>query len=226
VAVKESAAFALPLFYSLRAQSLVDRRVARRLLLLALPAALLLISLRAGIPQRNADPAYRQDLAEGVLNPYDVAPYDLVRLLGEIGRSRTGPLLGDTLERLTFGAFGVMVLLLPCFAVARNGPLLVRWSPLLALMGAQVLFANNVERLVVAAFPAVILLALNGLEGLAGALRLRTLALLPLPVLFFGLSVLHAPIGQPPLAIQCLVLAGYLALLPALRRARWAGAGA
>ncbi len=219
VAVKESVLFVIPVFYSFRARKLLDLRRAVQLLALSLPAVLLLISLRLGIPQRNADPSYWASLPAGVLNATDRAAYDLFGLLGDIGRQRMRTFALDTLESFTLGTFGVAVFVLPLFAVRRNLPLVARFLPFLVLVYAQVLFSNNTERLLVAGFPALILLALNGVEEMADRLDVSRTALVPLPVLFVGLSVLHVPLGSPPEEIQWLVFIGYLAVLLQLGRA-------
>jgi len=226
VTVKESVLFTGPLLYSLRATKPIDVRLAARCLVCMLPAALVGLSLRLAIPQRNMDRAYWSSIPATVVNPSDFAPYDLAWLLATLGRQRAQTFSVDVLGAFTFGTYGVLLIALPFFALARNASLFARFLPFLALVYAQVLFASNTERLLVAGFPAVILLSLNGLDRIASFRDVEPVALLPLPLAFVALNVLHAPLGQPPTAIQWLVLVGYLAVLVCLpRRALAPGRG-
>lgn len=183
VATKESALFALPLYYTLNATRLIDVKLAARTVLLALPALLVLFAIRWSIPPTN--PNYYWE----ALNLYSTA-----RMNGTIG----GPLIiapqlrGNIALSYFFdnlATFGIM-LALPFLAMRRNAELLVRYSPFLLLVNVQLLIAENTERLLVYAFPAVILMSVNGLAQMAEKLQLGHKVLLLLPVGWYGVALL------------------------------------
>jgi len=175
VTVNESVLFVIPLYYSLNAKKPVDPRLALRAVLLALPALAVFAALRSLIPMQNDDIAYMSTLPEALRQAQlGSTSYDLGSLWNEIGLQRLRSLSPQMPMLYTVGTFGVVAAMLPLFAVRRNLPLFVRFLPFLLLVYAQLLIATNEMRLLVMAFPAVIILALNGAEAMAGVLRVRT----------------------------------------------------
>lgn len=69
----------------------------------------------------------------------------------------------DTLWRVTFGTFGIL-LIIPWFSKSNLRHLAI-FAPYLALIYAQLLIANNTERLLVLAFPALIVMSLETIQG-------------------------------------------------------------
>jgi len=172
VMAKESVLFVVPLYYTLHAKKPVDGRLAARTLLVALPAVAVLVALRALIPMRNDDAAYLERLPE-VLQVVQLGTsrYELGWLWREIGLARLRESFTASLYDGTIGTWGVVALTLPLFALRRTLPLFARFLPFLALVYAQTLFATNVGRLVIAGFPAVVLMSLHGADAIAGRLR-------------------------------------------------------
>jgi hypothetical protein len=213
VLVKESVIFVAPLYYTLRTSRLVDPGLFKRCVLLTLPAIVVLISVRALIPSLNNDPGYLSTLPATARMVQDgVSSYDYVDLFTSIGLRRLRDLSVDDLYSYTIGTFGA-VLLLPLFAWRRSGVLFLRFLPFLALVYAQLLFAVNDERLLVAAFPAVILMALAGVDALVVKLSIRPAWLTPVFFLFVGLDmVAESFFSIAQLTVELLVLLAGLAL--------------
>lgn len=166
VLAKESVFFVVPLYYTLRTDRWIDLRLLKRCALLALPAALLLVLVRVFIPALNADPVYLSTLPETVrIVQEGSSSYDYLELFRSVGLERLRNTSAWDLYTYSVGTFGV-ILLLPLFALRRAGVLFLRFLPFLLLVYTQLLFAVNTERLLVLAFPAVLLMALAGIEGL------------------------------------------------------------
>jgi hypothetical protein len=172
VLAKESVFFVVPLYYTLRTDRWIDPGLLKRCALLALPAALLLVLVRVFIPALNEDPAYLSTLPETVrLVQEGSSSYGYLELFRSVGLERLRTISAWDLYAYSVGTFGVIVLL-PLFALRRAGVLFLRFLPFLLLVYAQLLFAVNTERLLVLAFPAVILMALAGVEGLSERLSI------------------------------------------------------
>jgi hypothetical protein len=177
---KEQVLLAAPLWYTFGADRLVDRRLLLRTAALALPAAGLLVALRAAIPAGNDDPAYLAQLGLP-LNAWDVLPQDPRVLLSLFGPPRL-PTYPFAAIDWTIGAFGTLGLL-ALAAPRANARVALRWSPFLALVYAQPLMASNTKRLVALAFPVAIVMALNGLVALERRLRLHRAVVVAVPLL-------------------------------------------
>ena len=218
VSVKESVIFVLPLYYSLNTDHWFNSRLLVRTFLLAVPAVVVYAGIRLLIPQLGDDPAYVSDLPENLLmiQPGLGANYNLWAWGKENIAKRLAELSGDQLHAMTIGAFGICAFVLPLFALRRNLGLLVRFSPFLLLAYSQLAFAADTARLVMIAFPAVIVMALTGAEHIAERLRCPVAALIPLPLIFFTFLLLqtntmHAPAES---LIVVLYLAGLFAFSP------------
>jgi hypothetical protein len=169
VLVKEQVLLAAPLWWSFEP----DWRRLRETALLVAPGAVVLVAVRLLLPAGNEDPSYLASLPIG-LNAYDTLPSDPVSLARKFAPARSW---GDLL--LPVEVFGPLMLL-SLAAWRENLRTLGRWWPLVVLALAQPLLASNTHRLVVLAFPVVVVMATQGL----GALRDR-----------FGPWVLALPIA-------------------------------
>ena len=209
VCVKESVLFITPLYYTLNARQFIDWQALKRCMLMALPAFVALGVIRVIVPAMNENLEYIGSLPPSLALVQDgTSSYNYWQLLHSIGVERVRHLsLGD-LVIYSFGTFGVLVMLLPFFSLKNNGVLLLKFIPFLLLGYAQLLFAVNNQRLIVLCFPAMILLALNGMASIAERLSLSVSLLFPLPLLFLLLTVL----GVGNLEVQFLLFSLYLAL--------------
>jgi hypothetical protein len=215
VATKESVLFIAPLYYTLSASRLFDPRLAGKTALLALPAIATVLVSRLAIPVAN--PNYYSEA---------FAYYSNARANGTIQVTlaiapafRTSLLASYILDNIaTFG----MALMLPFLAVRRNLVVLLRYAPFLLLVNAQLLAAEATERLLVYAFPAIIVMALHGLSTLGEKLALNHLYLLPVPLAWFGLTLLGSGWMWTFIYWQAVLLAAYLFVLvgAAIVRAR------
>jgi hypothetical protein len=220
VAVKESMMFVAPLYYTFNARRLIDLKLIPRTVLLALPALLVLFTIRTAIPQKGTDPQYVNSLPEqaAVIQIGLGSKYDYWEFAKSTLKLRLDNLSKDTPYAYTVGTFGAAIMLLPLFAVRRNLPLLVKFLPFLALAYAQTIFANNTERLIVLGFPAMIILALNGAENICSRLRFKPSGFIALPLLYFALNLATPDRAMAPFQAEIFIL--YLAVLYYLRSDR------
>ncbi|MCK4548695.1 MAG: hypothetical protein KAU49_00950, partial [Candidatus Krumholzibacteria bacterium] len=144
VLAKESALFLIPLVYTLRAESLFDRKVAVQ----ALAVAVLPVAVYFGV--RIAVPSLPQP-----------SPADL---FGMVGLERLNGDLAGFLRGGTVGTWGVLLPVLIVMSGKKGGRILLRFLPFLVLVYIQPLFAGNVDRLLVLAFIALIPAAVEGLR--------------------------------------------------------------
>jgi hypothetical protein len=215
-AVKESALFAFPLHYTFNARRPLDFRQLRRTALVSLPAVAVLIGIRLAIPALNDYGPYIATLTgplaavKPTLISYHYYPMFLDHGLPWFTHPST-----DDLQLLTLKTFGLLVIL-PLFALRRNLPLLLRFSPHIALCLFQVCLIDksNTERLVVLAIPEMILMSLLGLHALSHRQRISPWAILPLPWLGLALHLERDPRNLYPAAPvyrQVMLLVLYLA---------------
>jgi hypothetical protein len=219
VLAKESVFFVVPLYYTLRTERWIDLGLLKRCALLALPSALMLVLLRVFIPALNEDPAYLSTLPETVrLVQEGASSYGYRELFLSVGVERLRNISAWDLYAYSAGTFGV-ILLLPLFALRRTGVLLLRFLPFLLLVYAQLFFAVNTERLLVLAFPAVLLMALAGIEGISERLSIGPGWFVWLAFAFVALTVgfpNYFSVAQ--LAAQVVALLVFLALCVLARR--------
>lgn len=206
VLVKETVLFVAPLYYSLNARRTVEPKLALQSLLLLVPALVVLIAVRICIPPENAYSYWNYLLG-----------YGLPRILN---------MSGEALYIYSVGTFGLAVIILPFFSPRQNLRLMLRFSPLLVMVYIQILIADryfpgNAQRLLVVAFPAVILLALKGVEALSQRLHLNTTDFLLLPLYLLGSNLINRQSVTTNLTDQALTLSSYIALVALLRRHRW-----
>lgn len=196
VLVKEQVLLAAPLWWSFGP----DRRRFVEAGLLAAPAIAVLAAVRVLLPSGNEDAGYLAALPFG-LNAYDALPSDPASLYEKFSPVREGyPWLVAEWSVQVFGT----LLPLSLAAWQENLRALARWWPLAVLALAQPLLASNTHRLVVLAFPVVVVTATQGL----GALRDRFGPwLLALPVALLALDV-AAPRNTSRLLLETAVVAG------------------
>jgi len=181
VLVKEAVIFATPLVYTLQARRIVDVSQLRKTLPVVLLPILLLIIVRAVIPARNHDPNYLASLPPELSQVQrGTAEYSLIYLLNNIAKERIEQASLRELYRWTIGSFGLLPVFLGLLGVFKNPNLALRLSPFILLSSCQPLFAVNVQRLVVLASPAVVLLAIVGAEKMIEHLPRFSHLLLPL----------------------------------------------
>ena len=183
VAGKESVIFVLPLWYTLQARRRWDPKLARETVLLGLPAIGVLLLLRVLIPGQNDDLEYVRTLSP-ILQEFRsyIPAYNYPDLLRDIGwEIRAHDRSSDTFLLYTSGTWGVPILALAAIGAVRAPLLALRLAPFLVLVYAQLLFAYNIERLLVCGFPAMIWLAIEGTRALINDARdVRTWAAIAL----------------------------------------------
>ncbi|MEO5953306.1 MAG: hypothetical protein ABIQ44_12645 [Chloroflexia bacterium] len=193
VLAKETVIFVIPLYYSLNALRLFDWPLLRRTTLFAIPPAIILILLRLAIPALNGDPAYLALLpATMTLNPiYEQVPYSFAYMLQTIGAERLQGLTPYNVGyRYLIFPLNVAPLALPLLALRQVAPVLLRYSPYLILVYAQLLIAANTERLVSLAFPPLIIMSVVAVRKVMTDLKLKPLWALLLPTSLFLLGTL------------------------------------
>ena len=171
VTAKENVLFVAPLYYTFNSKKLLDGKVLLRLLCLTAPALIILFALRMSIPTTNSE-------------------YNIVNLWQTIGLKRVQHLskdLRDYLLLYSIGTFGVSLTLLPLFSIKQNYSLLCRFSPFIVLNYLSLLFAYNDSRIIVSAFPAIIIMALYGIKNISDktGLHEKFFVFLPLSLIAF-----------------------------------------
>jgi hypothetical protein len=121
-----------------------ERDRVRKAVLLALPAVLVLLVLRIAIPGTG----YNYAELPGIIIPLRIAAAEPIT------------------EYVPFGVLPLLALGSP-----RLREIAQRYAPYVALVYLQVLFAGDTGRLLVIAFPPVVLLAVDGTRRIAGAIR-------------------------------------------------------
>ncbi|MEP6774138.1 MAG: hypothetical protein ABJA50_00970 [Chloroflexota bacterium] len=194
VLAKESVVFVAPLYYTINATTLLDLKLMRRTVLLSIPAVLALFLVRLAIPQLNGDPTYVAQIGQqmALVREYELVPYSITDLFNTIGMDRLHALTPYNVGlRYLIFPLGVTLLALPFFAVKQNAQLFLHFAPFVALVYIQLLFAINTERLVVLAFPPLLLMSAAGVRNLMSRLDLRPAYALPLPIALFLLNTLN-----------------------------------
>lgn len=221
VLFKESVLFVAPLYYSLNTERPWNPRLALRTVALAIPAVGVLLILRALIPMRNDDPAYIAQLPQLLTQvQLGTSTYSVTWLWHNIGLPRLRSFSPHDVWYATVGVFGFVAVVLPLFSLRRTASLLARWFPFLVLVGLQVFFATNAQRLLSIGFPAVLLASLSGAEAIVRRCHVHWASFALLCVLLVGFSLLRTWIVVVPWQYQVLLLACYL-LLCATWRFAW-----
>jgi hypothetical protein len=191
VTVKESVIFVAPLYYTFNARKFIDLELAKRMLLLIIPACIVLISVRLGIPKMNDDLTYLNTLSEKLYIVQEgTASYDYWELFRNVGLQRFKDLSLSTLGTYSVCPFGFVIMALPFFSAKKNTRLFFKFAPFLALVYSQLLFAVNTPRLLVLGFPAIIIMALNGVFAVSETLFVNPRYFLILTMLLFGLDLI------------------------------------
>lgn len=215
VLAKESVIFVTPLYYTFNAQRLFVGQLIIRTLILVSPAIFIMILLRVAIPPLNGNPQYSSTIAT---NLRDDNPYSLVWLLKNIGWARIQKFSLVDLWRYSGGTFGVTILFFSFFSIKNNLPYLVKVLPYLGLVYSSLLFAVNTNRVIVAAFPVVIPMALLGIKDFSEYLDVDSKLFVPLPLLIFYFVLLNNYRYMISPILEIVILLLYLAFIPVLKR--------
>jgi len=169
VLVREAAVLIALLYLGVAARSWLDRRTLVRAGLILAAGVSTIILVRLALPATiglDAGTAFEEYRAARL------------RRLWPLDR---GALL--ELDRLTFGVWGPSVLLLAVWGAVLRPRLALRLLPFLAAVYAQIVIVSNLERVLFMAFPAMLWLALVGLEDVYrrhGPLSVTAFVIVPL----------------------------------------------
>lgn len=125
VMVKESVLFTLPLYYTLRCEHTVDLPLARRTLVVAAPALLVLVMVRLLVPALNANLAYVSGLPESLslvqrLPHQPNSMYSYGVLLREVGLPHLAAMTWKSPWFAARGSFGTVLTLLALCGALRS----------------------------------------------------------------------------------------------------------
>lgn len=208
IAFKESALFVVPLFYTLRAEKLIDLRRLLQTLAAAAPALLVFVLIRWSIPAWNDDAAYVQSLPPELSQVQNMnSHYGYAQLIREIGLPRFQNAGAAEMYQWTIGTFGFALMLFSIVGMALQRMNFLKWLPLLLLIYAQLLFAVNVERLLVAGIPLFVVFSLFALREMIHKLRAPEWMLVFIPLSFWLLSLVTLSFFGWPFHIQAGLLA-------------------
>lgn len=214
---KESILVVAPLYYTLNLvpnprslfRSLFDGKLAAKTLFLISPAIIVLLVLRFAIPVTNTV-NYLEAIHYWAVAHSEHAVGSALIIAPNVRGWLVLTYIFDYIA--TFG----LALFLPFLAIKRNIEHLLRYVPFLVLVSVQLLLAEATERLLVYAFPVVVLLALNGLSALSERLALNPISLLLLPLGWFGITLLGGDWMWTFLNFQAAVLLAYFGILLAI----------
>ncbi len=219
VLVKESALFVAPLYATLAPLAQKRAGIISRRLALGLPAVVVWLSIRTAIPAQNADETYVASLTANLRAADDVAlSYDYLQRARVITARRLHDLGWPAFHACTTEAFGIAPCLLSLLAIRRNLTLLGRLWPFVVMVYAQMIFATDTQRLIVLAFPAVLLMAGNGLDALTCRLGVTGIAWLPLGAILFAETLWHPQRLVAGTIPQLAAIIAYAALVLILRK--------
>lgn len=212
VLAKESVLFVAPLFYTLNAKSIADRRALAATALATAPAALALLFLRIFIPQQNGDLAYIASLPEIIARFPELYPhYDYVDQFRRVAyEQRYEEREWALVRQYTTGTFGLLLVTLAAVGSWAAPRLAVRLAPLILLASSQLLFATDTERLIAFAAPALVVLAATGLMQLRALGWLDARLALPLAVPGFVLQLSLGERFTAPAWLELAVTGGAL----------------
>lgn len=148
ITAKESIIFLIPLYYTLNTNQLFDFKLAFRTVLLAFPSIIIFILLRLAIPLSND------------------TWYNFANLWEMHGITRFQYISFDRIMNYTIGTFSTSLVILPFFSIKKNLNTFLRFSSLIFGAYFAIFFAQNSQRVIIAAFPAILIMALNGIQKL------------------------------------------------------------
>jgi hypothetical protein len=188
VTVKESALLVAPLIYAIEARSMVDVAAIKKYALVCLPAVAILALIRIAIPAYNDDATYLATLP-GTLTQVQQgsAHYDYLELLRTVGSERLRDLSLAALRSYTVETFDLLPLALLAVRIDRSARWLPRLAPYAVAIVAPIFVATDESRLLVLAFPAIILLALRSVDAIVEQTKLRAWDFAPLAIAMIGL---------------------------------------
>jgi len=160
VLAKESVLFVVPLAYTWHARRVLDWPAARTAALVAIPAMLVFIAVRALISVGNDDPGYVASLPPEISRfPEIVASYTYPDRFEDVAiDQRWRGREWDDANRYVVEPCGLAVVVLAVGGAIADWRRALRVAPFIALVYAQLLFATDTQRLLVLAFPALALL--------------------------------------------------------------------
>ena len=189
VLAKERALFLIPLIYTVRAESLFDRKAASRTLAVAVLPVAVFLGVRTVVPSLpQTSPA---------------------ELFSVVGLARLSEGLAGFMRGGTVGTWGVLIPILIVLSGRKGGRILLRALPFLVLIYIQPLFAKNVDRLLVFAFIALIPVAVEGLRNVTRRFRFSRWMTAGYIIIPFILTALKSGYNAPSPEQQLAVLAGW-----------------
>jgi hypothetical protein len=217
VVAKESVLLVALLYYGIHARKALDPAAGVRTLLLSFPAVAVLLGIRVVIPAWNGRTTYLSSLPLPIRrNARTVPEYGPFQLLLATLEARDWP---RTVLEVVSG-FGLTVTALAALGVGAARTTALRLAPYVAAVIGQVLFAQNTERLVVLAFPAVVVLAVEGLRWLRDRAGADETILVALVLGAFGLQLVDPSEWEPHAALPLGLLLVLTTLAIILRRKR------
>lgn len=207
VLAKEAVLFTAPLYYTFNARVVWDRIILKRTMLLIAPAIIVLGIVRFFIPALNSDTEYVSSLPKEVRilhsSPLQKnasaiqlhqTHYDYYELIKTIGLYRLMNIKYSELQRMTTRTFGVVLIFLPLVAFRENMRLFFKLFPLFLLTYMQLLFAVNIERLLIIVIPALILLSAKSIEYIIDNYKIHFMVF---PVIFSTLIISNLVDNSP-----------------------------
>jgi len=186
---KEIVLFILPLYYSLTTNKIFDFKLIKRTILVSLPAVFTFVMIRILIPSLNENVAYVSSLPiEVTIVHLESSNYSYIDAFNQVIRYRIQNFSPGLIHQITLMPF-LIYLLFPVFDLKSLLNWGIRFLPFVFLVYLQILFAINTDRLVVAAFPAILILAILGLQNLINYLKLPKSFIIVLTIVYVLMNI-------------------------------------
>lgn len=186
---KEIVLFILPLHYSLTTNKIFDFKLIKRTILVSLPAVFTFVMIRILIPSLNENVAYVSSLPiEVTIVHLESSNYSYIDAFNQVIRYRIQNFSPGLIHQITLMPF-LIYLLFPVFDLKSLLNWGLRFLPFVFLVYLQILFAINTDRLVVAAFPAILIVAILGLQNLINYLKLPKSFIIVLTIVYVLMNI-------------------------------------
>lgn len=209
VTAKETVFFLAPVYYTLKTSRIIEKSLLLRSVLLAAPAAAVLLLLRLAVPSLNGDAEYVLSLPP---DQREMHVYTFEYMFKNIALLRLNEFGLKDLITFTTGTFGISLIALPFLFVRNNYKSFLRFLPMFLLSLFSIAFAYNTERLIAAAFPVFIIMSTESARQLIKRFPVPDILLLILPViliLFHGIKNAYVL----SYLLESLVLFGFLSFI-------------
>ena len=229
--VKETVILFIPLIYTIRARRIWDGRLMWRTILIATPAVVALLTIRALIPAYNNVPSYVAQMGPRLTEvQLGTTTHNYLDALQRVTAVRLQETPVNIVRELTYGNIGILWVLVffgwresgtnagaRTIARTSNAMLLIRFSPFIALTYLGWFMALNADRRFAFMFPFLIMMGLNGLRSLASGWSIDVMWFIPVFLFQYLLILVRPTVAEAPFDLAAATFFVSLAILYTVR---------